>query len=113
MEDILQSIAETCSGLEEIDITTCSDESVLRAVAIRASAVCGVQSALDIYTYLKSLGGRRKKRTTSRFESYHLFCMQVGLFCCLNQSWSPAKIVATMHCFKWSRTASFWMWLFC
>ena len=55
MEDILQYIA-TSSGVKEVDVTACSSEAVLRAVAIRARAVCGVHSALDLYTHLKSLG---------------------------------------------------------
>jgi hypothetical protein len=54
MEDILQ-YTETCSGLKEIDVTECSNEAVLRAVTIRARAVCGVRSALDLYIHLKSL----------------------------------------------------------
>ena len=55
MEDILQYMTETCSGIKEVDVTACSNEAVLRAVAIRARAVCGVHSALDLYTHLKSL----------------------------------------------------------
>jgi len=55
MEDILQYLLETCSGLKEIDVKECSNEAVLRAVAIRTRAVCGVRSALDLYTHLKSL----------------------------------------------------------
>jgi hypothetical protein len=55
MEDILQYMAETCSSVEEIDVTACSNEAVVRAVALRARAVCGVHSALDLYTHLKSL----------------------------------------------------------
>jgi ankyrin repeat protein len=52
MEDILHI---TCSGVKEVDVTACSNEAVLRAVAIRARAVCGVDSALDLYNHLKSL----------------------------------------------------------
>ena len=48
MEDILQYMAETCSSVKEVDVTACSNEAVLRAVAIRARAVCGVHSALDL-----------------------------------------------------------------
>jgi hypothetical protein len=55
MEDILQYMAEKCCGVKEVDVTACSNEAVLRAVAIRAQAVCGVHSALDLYTHLKSL----------------------------------------------------------
>ena len=55
MECILQYMAEACSGVREVDVTACSNEAVLRAVAIRARAVCGVHSGLDLYTHLKSL----------------------------------------------------------
>jgi hypothetical protein len=55
MEKIMKYISKTCSGLKEIDVKGCSNEAVLRAVAIRARAVCGVHSALDLYTHLKSL----------------------------------------------------------
>ena len=55
MEDILQYMAEACSGVKEVNVTGCSNEAVLQAVAIRARAVCGVHSALDLYTHLKSL----------------------------------------------------------
>jgi ankyrin repeat protein len=55
MEEILQYIAEACSGVQEIDITACSSEAAVRAVAIRARAVCGVHSALDLYAHLKAL----------------------------------------------------------
>jgi hypothetical protein len=50
MENILQYMAEKCSFVIEVDVTACSNEAVLRAVAIRARAVCGVHSALDLYT---------------------------------------------------------------
>ena len=59
MEDILQYIA-TCSGVKEVDVTACSNEAVVRAVAIRARAVCGVHSALDLYTHLKISGCPRR-----------------------------------------------------
>ena len=36
MEEILQYVAEHCSGVEELDVTACSNETVLRAVATRA-----------------------------------------------------------------------------
>ena len=55
MEDFLQYIAEKCPGVKEVDVTACSNEAVLRAVSIRVRAVCGVHSALDLYTHLKSL----------------------------------------------------------
>jgi hypothetical protein len=48
MEDILQYMAEKC-GVKEVDVTACSKDAVLRVVAIRARAVCGVHSALDLY----------------------------------------------------------------
>jgi len=52
MEDILHM---TCSGVKEVDVTACSNEAVLRAVAIRARAVCRVHSALDLYTKINAL----------------------------------------------------------
>ncbi len=36
VEDILQYIAETCSRVEEVDVTTCSNETVLQAVTTQA-----------------------------------------------------------------------------
>ncbi len=36
VEDILKYIAETCSRVEEVDVTTCSNETVLRTVATQA-----------------------------------------------------------------------------
>jgi hypothetical protein len=54
MEYILQYMAEKC-GVKEVDVTAGSNDAVLRAVAVRARAVCGVHSALDLYTHLKSL----------------------------------------------------------
>jgi hypothetical protein len=55
MEDILQYISVTCASVKEVDVTACSNEAVLRAVATRARAACGVHSALELYTHLKSL----------------------------------------------------------
>jgi hypothetical protein len=57
MDHILQYMIETCSGVQEVDVTvtTCSNEAVLRVVALRVRAVCGVHSALDLYIHLKSL----------------------------------------------------------
>jgi hypothetical protein len=55
MEHILQSMTCSSVSVKEVDVTACSNEAVLRAVAIRARAVCGVHSALDLYTHLKSL----------------------------------------------------------
>jgi hypothetical protein len=49
VEEILQYISVTCSSVKEIDVTACSSEAVLRAVAVRARAACGVLSALDLY----------------------------------------------------------------
>ena len=40
---------------KNIDVTSCSNEDVLRTGTIPARAVCGVHSALDLYTHLKSL----------------------------------------------------------
>ena len=44
MEYILQYIAETCSVVKEVDVIACSNEAVLRALAIRAPVVCRVHS---------------------------------------------------------------------
>jgi cold shock CspA family protein len=51
MENILR-IAETCSGLREVNITTYSNEAILRAVAAHARDVCDADSALDFYRKL-------------------------------------------------------------
>ena len=48
-------MTETCSGVKEIDVTICSNEIVLRPVSVQTRTVCGVNSALDLYTHLKSL----------------------------------------------------------
>ncbi len=52
MENILRICAEKCSGLLEVNITACSKESILRAMAIRARAVCDADSALELYQKL-------------------------------------------------------------
>jgi ankyrin repeat protein len=56
MQDILQYLAETCSGVEEVDVTACSNETVLRAVATRARAALATPLALDLFVLLRSLG---------------------------------------------------------
>ena len=59
MENILRICAETCSGLLEVNITACSEEAILRAVAIRAQAVCNAASALELYLTLRSSSASR------------------------------------------------------
>ena len=59
MENILRKCAETCSGLLEVNITACSEEAILRAVAIRAQAACNAASALELYLTLRSSSARR------------------------------------------------------
>ena len=54
MEDILQYVAEHCSCVQELDVTACSNEAVLRAVATRAAL--GAPSALDLFALLRSMG---------------------------------------------------------
>ncbi len=107
MEDILQYMTETCSGVNEVDVTACSNEAVLRAVATRARAVCGVHSALDLYT-TKRLRRNRSRRAGSaiRFLTSAVFCMQAPHSCCLIQSWPHAK----MRCFRPPRTALALTW---
>jgi len=60
MEDILQYISETCFGVREIDVTACSNETVLRAMATRARAALG-PSALDLFALLRSMGEEGKR----------------------------------------------------
>jgi ankyrin repeat protein len=55
MEEILQYVADTCLCLKLVIVTACSNDAVLRAVAMRARAVFGVHSAQDLYTHLKLL----------------------------------------------------------
>ena len=59
MENILRKCAETCSGLLEVNITACSEEAILRAVAIRAQAACNAASALELYLTLRSSSASR------------------------------------------------------
>jgi hypothetical protein len=54
MEDILRFV-DSCGGVKEVDITACSDEAVLRAVAVGTQTVCGLDSPLELYKYLKVL----------------------------------------------------------
>ena len=62
IQDILQSM--TCSGVKEVDLTACSNETVLRAVATRARAALGAGpaplAALDLFALLRSLGEEGK-----------------------------------------------------
>ena len=53
MENILRKCAETCSNLLEVNITACSEEAILRAMAIRARAACNAESALELYQKLQ------------------------------------------------------------
>ena len=49
MEDILQYIAETCSGVKEVDVTACSYETVLRGVATRARIALGAADSATAF----------------------------------------------------------------
>ena len=62
IEEILHMI-ETCSNIKEVDVTACSSETVLRAVATRARAALGAPSALDLFALLRSFGGTRNIHT--------------------------------------------------
>jgi hypothetical protein len=68
MEDILQYVAETCAGVMEVDVTACSNEAVLRAVATRARAALA-PLALDLFALLRSMGEEGKRCSFSRFEN--------------------------------------------
>ena len=68
MEDILQYIA-TCPGVKEVDVTACSNETVLRAVATRARAALGASLALDLFALLRSLGEGGKRYSFSNLGS--------------------------------------------
>ena len=110
-------MAETCSGVKEVDVTACSNEAVLRAVAIRARAraraLCGVHSALELYTHLKSLEvhaeeveeekDEEKQEDWKRYPFSYLSRLLHASppCCCLIQRWLPAK----MRCFRLPRTA--------
>jgi hypothetical protein len=65
MEDILQYMAETCSGVKEVDVTACSYEAVLRAVATRARVALGAPFALDLFALLRSMGEEGKRYSFS------------------------------------------------
>ena len=69
MEDILQYIAETCSGVEEVDVTACSNETVLRAVATRARAALGAPLAMDLFALLRSMGDEGERYSFSNLSS--------------------------------------------
>jgi hypothetical protein len=69
MEDILQYVAEHCSGVNEVDVTTCSNEAVLRAVATRARAALGAPLALDLFARLRSLGAECKRYSFSSLST--------------------------------------------
>ena len=68
VEDIVQYIAETCIGVKEVDVTACSSETVLRAVATRAQADL-VPLALDLFALLRSLGEEGKRYSFSNLGS--------------------------------------------
>ena len=98
-------------------MTACSNEAVLRTVAIRAPAVFGVHSALDLYTHLKSLEVHAEEVEEEQDEEQQedskrcflistVFCMQAPHSCCLIQSWPHAK----MRCFRPPRTALALTW---
>jgi hypothetical protein len=61
MEDTLQYVAAHCSGVKEVDVTACSNEAVLRAVATRARAALGCPLALDLFALLRSMGEEGKR----------------------------------------------------
>ena len=73
MEDILQYMAETwprrvLSGVKEVDVTACSNEAILRAVATRARAA----SALDLFALLRRWV---KEASAIRFRTFAVsFC---------------------------------------
>jgi ankyrin repeat protein len=69
MENILQYIAVTCSGVKEVDVTACSNETVLRAVATRARAALGASLALDLFALLRSLGEEGMRYSFSNLSS--------------------------------------------
>ncbi len=69
MEDILQYVAEHCSGVKEVDVTACSNETVLRAVATRARAALGAPLALDLFVLLRSMGEEGKRCSFSNLSS--------------------------------------------
>jgi hypothetical protein len=62
-------IVETCSGVQEINITACSLEAVLRTVATRVRAVCGVHSAQDFYAHLEALQEGARRCPVSKIRS--------------------------------------------
>jgi len=68
MEDILQYVAEHCSGVEELDVTACSNETVLRAVATRARVALGAPLAMDLFALLRSLGEEGKRYSFSNLS---------------------------------------------
>ena len=68
IEDILQYIAETCIGVKEVDVTACSSETVLRAVATRAQASLA-PLALDLFALLRSLDEEGKRYSFSNLVS--------------------------------------------
>jgi hypothetical protein len=69
MEDILQYIAEACSGVEEVDVTACSTETVLRAVATRFQAALTAPLAMDLFALLRSLGENGERYSFSNLSS--------------------------------------------
>jgi ankyrin repeat protein len=69
MEDILQYVSAHCCGVKEVDVTACSNEAVLRAVATRARAALGCPLALDLFVLLRSMGEGGKRCSFSNLGS--------------------------------------------
>jgi hypothetical protein len=67
--DVLQYVAEHCSGVKEVDVTACTNETVLRAVATRARAALGAPLALDLFALLRSMGEVGKRCSFSNLRS--------------------------------------------
>ncbi len=68
MEDILQYVVEHCSGVEELDVTACSNETVLRTVGTRARVALGAPLTMDQLALLRSLGEEGKRYSFSNLS---------------------------------------------
>jgi hypothetical protein len=68
MEDVILFI-QTCTSVKEVDVTACSNEAVLRAVATRARAALGAPLALDLFVLLRSMGEAGKLYSFSNLGS--------------------------------------------
>jgi hypothetical protein len=91
IQDIL--LCMTCSGVKEVDLTACSNETVLRAVATRARAALGANRssaplALELFALLRSLGEEGKRYSFSNLCSLLQASPPVLL---LNQELDPRK----------------------